>query len=66
MQEEKEEVNTAQDFTKPLTRLDIRQKYQWLAEDKYAAYTTLRADNPILLKNRWIFTTRFDVPVIVT
>lgn len=65
-QEDDEAVNTGQDITKPLTRLDIRQKYQWLANDQYAAYTTFRADKPFVLDGGWALSTRFDLPFVVT
>jgi len=65
-QEDGEAENTGQDFTKPLTRLDLRQKYQWLASDKYASVTTLRADKPFVFGNKWVLSTRFDFPFMTT
>ena len=65
-QETKEEVNTGQDFTKPLTRLDIRQKYQMLPNDKNAAFTTFRVDKPFVLDSHWAFSTRFDLPFAIS
>ena len=65
-QEKGEEVNTGQDFTKPLTRLDIRQKYQLLAQDKFASVTTFRVDKPFVLGNKWVLSTRFDFPFMTT
>lgn len=56
-------LNTGQDFTRPLTRLDIRQKYDALpgGNESYAA--TLRIDKPIVLnKARWIICLRVDLP----
>jgi hypothetical protein len=65
-QETEKEVNTGQDFTKPLTRFDVREKYQWLADDKDALLTTFRVDKPIMFKNGWGLGTRFDLPVMTT
>ena len=65
-EEQVEEVNTGQDFTKPLTRLDIRQKYQWLASDHFAAMTTFRVDKPFVLASKWVLGTRFDLPLMAT
>ena len=63
---EEEEVNNGQDFTKPLTRFDIRQKYQDLPGDKFSSATTLRVDKPFVLDNHWIASTRFDLPFAYT
>ena len=61
---QEEEVNTGQDFTKPLTRFDLRQKYQDLPNGKTANQTTLRIDKPIVLKNKWVLSLRADLPFI--
>lgn len=61
-----EEVNTGQDFTKPLTRLDIREKYQALPDANDAYTTTLRVDKPIVLnKKGWVLSLRADLPFVV-
>ena len=62
----KEEINMGQDITKPLTRFDLRLKYQDLPNDKTAEYMTLRMDKPFVLENKWVLGTRFDVPLIKT
>ena len=61
---QEEEVNTGQDFTDPLARFDIRQKYQDLPNGKSANMTTLRVDKPIVLKSGWILSLRADLPFI--
>lgn len=61
-QEAQEEVNTGQDFTKPMTRLDIRQKYQNLPAGKESYTTTFRVDKPIVLDGGWVLSTRADLP----
>ena len=61
-----EEVNNGQDLTRPLTRLDIRQKYQTFEGDYFASFTTLRADKPFILENGWMFSTRLDIPFAYT
>ena len=63
-QETKEEVNTGQDFTKPLTRLDIRQKYQNLPAGKESYTTTFRVDKPFVLDGGWVLSTRADLPLM--
>jgi hypothetical protein len=68
------EVNTGQDPTRPVTRVDLRIKYQDLPDldlpqfddsDIHAWTFTLRADKPFSLGNGWALSTRFDLPVIV-
>ena len=59
-----EEVNTGQDFTKPLTRFDIRYKYQQTTGDLETSLLTLRVDKPFILDGGWKLSTRFDVPFI--
>lgn len=63
-QEDKEEVNTGQDFTKPLTRFDLRQKYQDLPFGKSANFTTLRVDKPVVLEGGWVLSLRADLPFV--
>ena len=65
-QDKQEEVNTGQDFTKPLTRFDIRQKYQNLPAGNDAYTTTLRVDKPTILNEQgWVFALRADLPLVV-
>jgi hypothetical protein len=61
-----EELNTGQDFTRPLTRMDIRQKYQALPDSKSSFITTFRADKPVILSgDGWILSLRADLPFVV-
>jgi len=60
----KEEVNTGQDFTKPLNRFDIRYKYQQTTGDFDTSLTTFRLDAPFRLKDGWQLSTRFDLPLV--
>lgn len=62
--EAKEEVNTGQDVTKPLSRFDIRYKYQQTTGDFDTSLTTLRLDAPFRLKDGWQLSTRFDMPLV--
>lgn len=55
-------INNGQDFTRPLTRLDLRFKYRKENNDTHSETFTLRTDKPISLKNGWILSTRFDLP----
>ena len=61
-QEKDEGVNTGQDFTKPLTRFDIRFKYQDLSDDYETSILTLRVDKPFLLGGGWQLALRADLP----
>jgi hypothetical protein len=61
---QEEEVNTGQDFTKPLTRFDIRYKYQNTTGDTETSLWTFRVDKPFVLNDGWKLSTRFDLPLI--
>ena len=64
-QDAEKEVNTGQDFTKPLTRVDIRQKYQDLPNARNAWVTTFRADKPVILNEKgWVLSLRADLPLV--
>jgi hypothetical protein len=54
--------NTGQDPMKPLTRFDIRFKYQNPVNDGNNWILTLRMDKPIHLENKWTIGLRFDMP----
>ncbi len=57
------EVNTGQDFTKPLTRLDLRLKYQEIEGGEFHnTVATARADVPFTLGGGWQLSLRVDVP----
>lgn len=59
-----DEVNTGQDPTKPLTRLDLRYKYQDLPGGFTGDLVTARVDVPVLLNDAgWQLALRFDVPL---
>ena len=64
--QEEEPVNTGQDFTKPLTRFDIRYQYQKLSGDLDQNVMILRLDKPIPLDGgkAGIFQIRTDVPLM--
>src|SRR5262245_28350306 len=63
-----EEVNTGQDPTKPLTRVDLRAQYQNLPPDDNDSMFifTPRVDKPFVLAPGWTLATRIDVPLILT
>ncbi len=59
-----EEVNTGQDPTKPVTRLDIRYKYQDLPGGFTNNLITFRVDKPVPLSDSgWTLSLRVDAPV---
>jgi hypothetical protein len=53
------EVNTGQDPTRPLTRLDLRLKHQDLPGDFESWVLTPRIDKPFPLDDGWLLSTRF-------
>lgn len=57
-----QEENTGQDFTRPLTRFDLRWKYQQLFNNCTNHILTARTDKPIPLVNKWVLSLRLDVP----
>ncbi len=61
-----EQVNTGQDFLKPLTRFDIRQQFKQNNGDTDTYITTFRFDKPFLLDGgkAGILSTRLDIPLI--
>ncbi len=62
-QERSGELNPGQDFTKPLTRLDLRLKYQQVQHgDSRSTFATARADIPFDLEGGWEFALRADLP----
>jgi len=63
-----EQVNTGQDFTKPLTRFDIRQQFRQVTGDTDSFTTTFRFDKPFLLDGgkSGILSTRLDIPLIAS
>ena len=64
-QEKQEEANTGQDPTKPLTRFDLRLKYQdTLIKHREQFIATPRLDKPIPLGGGWLLSTRFDLPLV--
>lgn len=65
---EEEEVNTGQDITRPLTRFDIRYKFQNApgSRNDDIHTVTLRVDKPFELSPTWKIATRFDLPLTAT
>ncbi len=63
---QQEEENTGQDFTKPLSRLDVRYKYQQVTGDLNLHMGTLRLDKPFVLGGGRQLSTRFDLPILHT
>jgi hypothetical protein len=62
----KSEVNTGQDPTKPIARLDLRLKYQDLPGGNSSVVPTLRLDVPLELgESGWTLGTRFDLPFVI-
>ena len=61
-----EAVNDGQDFTRPLTRFDLRFQINQISGDSSAYTTTLRIDKPFLLNGGkdGILSLRVDLPLI--
>lgn len=60
---EEQEANNGQDPTRPLTRVDVRYKYQDLAGEPEQHLVTLRADKPFVLAPAWQLALRADLPL---
>ena len=59
-----EEVNTGQDITKPLTRVDTRLNFQVTPTERNSTTFILRADKPYVLGDGWTLALRADAPSI--
>ena len=55
--------NSGQDLTRPLTRLDLRYKYQDFSGGVNENTLTLRVDKPFFLAGGWTLSTRVDLPI---
>ena len=64
------EVNNGQDFTKPLTRFDLRYGYQKVPGAPHGHdgmhIVTMRMDKPFVLSPEWLVTARVDLPFMFT
>jgi len=58
------EENTGQDPTRPVTRVDVRLKYQDNPGGFDAELLTLRADKPFMFDSGWKLSTRIDLPFV--
>jgi hypothetical protein len=67
-EEGEEQANTGQDFTRPLTRFDIRQQITQNKGDTHTYVSTLRFDKPILLEGgkAGLLSTRLDIPLVAS
>ena len=61
-----EAENSGQDPTRPVTRVDLRLKYQDNPNGFESQLLTLRGDMPILLGGGWKLGTRLDLPLVRT
>jgi hypothetical protein len=59
-----EAENSGQDPTRPVTRVDVRLKYQDNPSGSEAQFMTLRADKPYLIRGGWKLSTRVDLPLV--
>lgn len=66
--EEEASVNNGQDMTRPLARFDLRYEYQNAPGSKNdnVNVTTFRIDKSFALSEKWLLSTRLDVPVMVS
>ncbi len=64
-EENPEDVNTGQDVTNPVQRIDVRVGYTNVPGDDLNAFTfILRYDKPIVLGDGWTVGLRFDAPFV--
>jgi hypothetical protein len=59
-----QEENSGQDPTRPVTRVDVRLKYQDNPGGFEDQILTVRADKPFLLGGGWKLSTRGDIPIL--
>lgn len=58
-----EQENNGEDDTRPLTRVDLRPRYERLSSGRDLWMFMLRAEKPFVLNDRWQVATRFDAPL---
>lgn len=56
--------NVGQDFTRPLSLIDLRWTYQNRVAKQEYHDLTLRLEKPFRLSEQWTLNTRFDLPVV--
>ena len=60
-----EELNNGEDFTRPLSRFDLRYRLEEKADDVDQSTFILRLDRPIPLSKEWKIATRFEQPFVL-
>lgn len=60
-----EELNNGEDFTRPLSRFDLRYRFEEKADDVDQSTFILRLDRPIPLSKEWKIATRFEQPLVL-
>lgn len=60
-----EEPNNGEDFTRPLSRFDLRYRFEEKADDVDRSTFILRLDRPIPLSKEWKIATRFEQPLVI-
>ena len=55
------DVNTGQDITRPLTRVDLRLSYQLTPNERNSTTFILRTDKPYVLGDGWTLALRGDL-----
>ncbi len=63
---ESRELNTGQDITRPLARVDVRYQYQLLEKQSSKDTFTFRTDRPFLINENWKIGTRIDLPCVLS
>ena len=64
---DRKEQDNGEDFTRPLTRLDIRYQFENVEKPHHGSQTfTLRADRPVPLDGSWKLAFRLDLPLRYT
>ena len=60
-----DELNNGEDFTRPLSRFDLRYRFEEKADDVDQSTFILRLDRPIAVSREWEVATRFEQPFVL-
>jgi hypothetical protein len=65
-QQSQQPLNNGNDFTRPLTRFDLRYNYQDKGDGISQNQFILRMEHPFQIADKWKIATRFDMPFVLS